>query len=82
MLTADSIRGGRAGEYIKEVFHTSDMRVEDDMEYRILIQENLDNGDIYMHTFPLEPSSMQEAISFRSHHYHSDCVFVLEYCDN
>jgi len=52
------------------------------MEYKILIQENLGNGEIYMHNFPLEPATVSEAFKFRSLYYHADCVFVLEYCDN
>jgi hypothetical protein len=67
---------------LKMFFHIVDIRVEDDMEYKILIQENLGNGDIYMHTFPLEPATVSEAFKFRSLHYHADCVFVLEYCEN
>ena len=52
------------------------------MEYKVIIQENLDNGLIYMHNFPLEPESVLEAIRFRAMDYHSDCVFILEYCCN
>ncbi len=52
------------------------------MEYKIVIQENLDNGDIYMHTFPLDPCTVDEALKFRELDYHTDCVFVLEYCEN
>lgn len=52
------------------------------MEYKVIIQENLDNGAIFMHTFPLEPTSFHEAMKFRGAHYHSDCVFILEYCTN
>lgn len=52
------------------------------MEYKIIIQENMENGNIYIHDFPLEPSSIEEAMKFRQLDYHSDCVFVLEYCEN
>ena len=52
------------------------------MEYKVIIQENLCNGTIYIHNFPLEPLNFQEALRFRALDYHSDCVFVLEYCAN
>ena len=52
------------------------------MEYRIIIQENLDNGAIYVHTFPMEPCTLEEALRFRGLHFHSDCVFVIEYSLN
>jgi hypothetical protein len=52
------------------------------MEYKVVIQENLDNGNIYIHDFPLEPDSVHEAMRFRALDYHSDCVFILEYCAN
>lgn len=49
------------------------------MEYKVVIQENLENGAVIFHSFPLEPLSLQEALSFRAMHYHSDCFFVVEY---
>jgi len=52
------------------------------MEYKVIIQENLDNGAIYIHTFPLDQYYVQEAMQFRAMDYHSDCVFILEYCQN
>ncbi len=52
------------------------------MEYKVVIQENLGNGAIYMHTFPLEPLHIEEALRFMKLDYHSDCVFILEYCLN
>jgi hypothetical protein len=52
------------------------------MEYKVVIQENLSNGSIYIHNFPLESDSVQEAMIFRALDYHSDCVFILEYCCN
>jgi hypothetical protein len=54
----------------------------DYMEYKVIIQENMGNGNIFMHTFPLESAYVQEALKFRDANYHSDCVFVLEYCQN
>lgn len=52
------------------------------MEYKVIIQENMSNGAIYIHTFPLEVAYVQEAMKFRAMDYHSDCVFILEYCSN
>lgn len=52
------------------------------MEYKIIIQENLDNGAIYMHNFPLEGAQLREALKFRELNFHNDCIFVLEYCVN
>ena len=48
----------------------------------MIIQENLDNGSIYLHSYPLEPATMNEALTFRAELYHSDCIFILEYCLN
>ena len=59
-----------------------DYRGEVIMEYKIVIQENLDNGVIYMRTLPLEPASVPDAMKFRAAHYHSDCIFILQYCLN
>ncbi len=52
------------------------------MEYKVIIQENLSNGAIYMHDFPLEKAYAQEAMKFRGLDYHSDCIFILEYSLN
>ena len=52
------------------------------MEYKVIIQENMNNGDIYMHNFPLESSYVEEAMEFRCCDYHSDCIFILELSDN
>ena len=52
------------------------------MEYKVVIQENLCNGSIYVHSFPLEAEYIKEAMRFMKLDYHSDCVFVLEYCPN
>ncbi len=52
------------------------------MKYSIIIQENLDNGSIYMRAFPLNPCSVHEALRFRGLSYHSDCIFIPEYCLN
>lgn len=52
------------------------------MEYKLVIQENLDNGNIYIHSFSLDPCTIKEALAFRYENYHSDCVFVLSYCQN
>ncbi len=48
----------------------------------MIIQENLDNGSIYVHSYPIEPEYVNEALTFRAQHYHSDCVFILEYSLN
>ena len=52
------------------------------MEYKVIIQENLCNGAIYIHAFPLEPASLDEAMKFRAMNYHSDCVFIVEFSGN
>ncbi len=52
------------------------------MEYKIIILEKLGNGSLYTHTFPLEPDALEEGLKFRALHFHSDCVFILEYCTN
>lgn len=52
------------------------------MEYKVIIQENLSGGDIYIHDFPLAPDYIQEAMRFRALAYHCDCVFILEYSLN
>jgi hypothetical protein len=52
------------------------------MEYKVVIQENLENGSIYIHTFPLEPSHIEDAMKFRRLTFHSDCVFIVEYSLN
>ena len=52
------------------------------MEYKVVIQENLENGIIYFHIFPLDPLSFNEALTFRSLDYHSDCFFIVEYSLN
>ena len=58
------------------------MSIRGEMEYTVIIQENMDNGDIYMHNFPLESDYVEEAMEFRYCDYHSDCVFILEYSVN
>ncbi len=58
------------------------MKTMETMEYKVIIQENIGNGNIYMHTFPLESEYIHEAMRFRAAQYHSDCVFILEYCQN
>lgn len=52
------------------------------MEYKVIIQENLENGSIYIHNFPLEPNHVEDAKNFRMLTFHSDCVFIAEYCLN
>ena len=52
------------------------------MEYRIIIQENMRDGAIFMHNFALSPCSFNDAMKFRSMDYHSDCVFILGYSNN
>ncbi len=52
------------------------------MEYRIIIQENLDGGAIHMHILPSNPCTIDDALWFRSLDYHSDCVFVVQYAFN
>lgn len=48
----------------------------------MIIQENLDNGSIYLHSYAIEPPYVDEALTFRAELYHSDCIFILEYCLN
>jgi len=52
------------------------------MEYMVIIQENLENGSIYLHNFDMEECAMEEAIKFRDCNYHSDCVFIISYSKN
>lgn len=52
------------------------------VEYKLVIQENLENGIIYFHIFPIDPLNLNEALKFRSLDYHSDCFFVVEYSLN
>jgi len=52
------------------------------MEYKVVIQENLCNGHTYIHTFPLEPEYMDEAVTFRTMSFHADCIFIVEYSLN
>ncbi len=58
------------------------MTKNETMEYKVVIQENLENGTIYFHIFPLDPLNFNEALTFRSLDYHSDCFFVVEYSLN
>lgn len=58
------------------------MTKKETVEYKVVIQENLENGAIYFHTFPLDPLSLQEGLRFRSMNYHSDCFFIVEYSLN
>ncbi|MBI5056656.1 MAG: hypothetical protein HZB61_08585 [Nitrospirae bacterium] len=52
------------------------------MEYKVVIQENLDDGNLFFHNYPLEPFSFKEALKFRAMSYHSDCFFIVEYSLN
>jgi len=52
------------------------------MEYKVVIQENLCNGSIYIHNYTLEAEYFNEALQFRALHFHSDCVFIVEYSTN
>ena len=52
------------------------------MEYKVIIQENLCNGSIYIHNYTLEAEYFHEALQFRALHFHSDCVFIVEYSTN
>ncbi len=52
------------------------------MEYKLIIQENMLDGDIFMHGFILSPCAISDAFEFRSNDYHSDCVFILAYSNN
>jgi len=52
------------------------------MEYKLLILEKLDDDYISSHAFPLDKYSLDDALKFRTLHFHIDCVFVLEYCIN
>jgi len=52
------------------------------MEYKVVIQENLENGGIYIHTFYLDPLYLDEAMRFMKMDFHSDCVFIVEYSLN
>lgn len=58
------------------------MTKNETMEYKVVIQENLENGTIYFHIFPLDPLNFNEALTFMSLDYHSDCFFVVEYSLN
>ncbi len=52
------------------------------MEYKVVIQENMDNGSVYMHNFHLDPLYIEEALHFMKLSFHSDCVFIVEYSLN
>jgi len=71
-------------ELLKSYEQVSEMRMtkKEIMKYKVVIQENLENGSIYFHDFPLAPLSLQEGLRFRSMHYHSDCFFIVEYSLN
>ncbi len=50
--------------------------------YNIIIQENQRNGNILLHTLPLDPAFVQEALKVREADNNYDCFFILEYCLN
>ncbi len=52
------------------------------MEYKILIMEKLLSGKMYSHIYPIDPFNLEEAERFRAMHFHSDCIFLLEYSLN
>lgn len=59
------------------------MRIAGDgMEYKVIIQENMGCGNIYMHNFALDRRHLKDALRFRSLDYHSDCVFIAGYSNN
>jgi hypothetical protein len=47
------------------------------MEYKVVIQENLCNGSIYIHSFSLEAEYAQEAMRFMALEYHSDITLIV-----
>ena len=67
---------------VKEIPVSVDNKERLIMEYKIIIQENLNNGAIFMHSFPLESPYVREALRFRELDFHSDCIFVPAYCLN
>jgi hypothetical protein len=52
------------------------------IECKIIIQEHLENGNNYIHNFPLGEEYVDEAFEFMKQEYNSDCIFIIEYSLN